>query len=122
MDNGLCATHSYYVGKHEPWIPKNQKFNICTCFPLDIRPQDKTLAFMDGIDEFTHQEVSCVSTDEETKARLGYPQIIDVQKDVIIDRYGETWWKSLSAVAKDWRKEKIHLSQIYSKKELKNKD
>jgi hypothetical protein len=119
MDNGLCATHNYFVDKNEPWVPKNQKFNICTCFPLDIRPQDKTLAFMEGIDEFTHLEVSCVSTDEDAKARLGYPQVIDAQKHVIVDRYGESWWKSLSAAAKDWRENRWSLSQIYSKKELK---
>ena len=122
MDDGLCATHKYFVEKNEPWVPKNQKFNICTCFPLDIRPQDKTLAFMDGIDDFifhTNWKASCVSNDEKTKEHFGYPQIIESMKYVIVDRYGETWWASLNAVAKDWRKRTIRLSQIYTKKELR---
>ncbi|MHA1583750.1 MAG: hypothetical protein ACTSWL_00720, partial [Promethearchaeota archaeon] len=91
MENGLCATHKYFVDHNQDWVKVNNKFNICVTFPLDIRPQDKTLAFMVDFNEFTFGKVDCLSPDEKKKERLGYPQIIESMKYAIVDRYNEEW-------------------------------
>ena len=111
MKNGLCATHKYYVDKGINWVKK--KFNICTTFPIDVRPQDKTLAFMDEFDSFTYANVDCISPDENHKMKLGMPQIIESMKYVIVDRYGEIFWTALNEFAKDFRAEKVSVEDIY---------
>jgi hypothetical protein len=111
MENGYCATHKYYLDNKIAWV--KQKFNICTTFPIDIRPQDKTLAFMEDFDNFTFGDVNCISSDEEHKIKLGMPQVIESMKYVIVDRYGEQWWKSLNLFAKDYRNKKITIEEIY---------
>ncbi|UYP45706.1 hypothetical protein NEF87_001991 [Candidatus Lokiarchaeum ossiferum] len=115
--DGLCATHKYYVEHGMDWVKK--KFNICTTFPIDIRPQDKTLAFMDEFDTFTFADVDCISSDEKHKKELGMPQIIESMKYVIVDRYGEIWWQALSDFAKDFRQKKVTVRKIYHDTSIK---
>ncbi|RLI62015.1 MAG: hypothetical protein DRO88_12320 [Promethearchaeia archaeon] len=110
-EKGLCATHQYYNENNIDWV--KEKFNICVTFPLDIRPQDKTLAFMDEFDSFAYHEVDCISKDEDMKIKLGMPQIIDSMKYAIVDRYNLEWWEALSAFSKDYRAGKIDLDYIY---------
>ena len=111
MHNGLCSVHKFCSDRNINWV-KN-KFNICVTFPLDIRPQDKTLAFMDGFDQFTFGKVDCISPDENRKKQLGMPQVIESMKYAIVDRYGEEWWAALNAFAIDYRNGKIDLDSIY---------
>jgi len=110
-NKGLCALHQYYNDKGINWV--KEKFNICVCFPLDIRPQDKTLAFMDDFDSFMFLDVDCMSKDEDKKIKLGMPQIIDSMKYAIVDRYSLEWWEALSAFSEDFRAGKIDLDYIY---------
>ncbi|WP_457557345.1 hypothetical protein [Candidatus Harpocratesius sp.] len=112
MNNGMCALHKYYIEYNQNWI--KEKFNICTTFPLDLRPQDGTIAFMKDFDDFTFGEVECLSKDRNLKKQLGYPQIIDSMKDVIVDRFGISWWNALNHCAKDFRLGKIDIDYIYS--------
>ena len=84
MADGLCAVHKYCNDSGRNWV--QDKFNICTTFPLDVRPQDKTLAFMKDFDSFTFGPVDCLSDDEDKKAALGMPQIINSMKYAIVDR------------------------------------
>ena len=72
MADGFCAVHKYCNDSGRNWV--QDKFNICTTFPLDVRPQDKTLAFMKDFDSFTFGPVDCLSDDEDKKAALGMPQ------------------------------------------------
>lgn len=116
MKNGYCATHKYFLENNENWIEK--KFNICTTFPLDLRPQDNTMAFMSGFDDFAFGEVECLSNDRKLKGKLKYPQIIDEMKDVIIHRFGDTWYNALSQCAKDYRAGFIDVEYIYSDTDL----
>jgi hypothetical protein len=111
MESGYCATHSYYVENKIDWV--KEKFNICVTFPLDIRPQDKTLAFMDEFDQFFYTKTDCISSDEDLKISLGMPQIIESMKYAIVDRYGLEFWGALNAFAKDWREGKIDLEYLY---------
>ena len=111
MEDGLCAPHKYYVDQGMDWVKK--KFNICTTFPIDVRPQDKTLAFMDEFDEFTFADVDCISSDEDRKIKLGMPQVIESMKYVIVDRYGESWWNALNEFAIDFRKKLVSVDDIY---------
>ncbi len=110
-DKGLCALHQHYNDEGINWV--KEKFNICVCFPLDIRPQDKTLAFMDDFDSFMFLDVDCMSKDEDKKIKLGMPQIIDSMKYAIVNRYNLEWWEALSAFSKDYRAGKIDLDEIY---------
>ncbi|QEE14219.1 hypothetical protein DSAG12_00030 [Promethearchaeum syntrophicum] len=110
-DKGLCALHQYYNDNGINWV--KEKFNICVTFPLDIRPQDKTLAFMDEFDSFTYFNVDCISKDEDKKIELGMPQIIDSMKYAIVHRFSLEWWEALSAFSKDYRAGKIDLDFIY---------
>ena len=110
-DKGLCAVHQHYNDEGINWVEK--KFNICVTFPLDIRTQDKTLAFMDEFDSFTFLDVDCMSKDEDKKIKLGMPQIIDSMKYAIVDRYSLEWWEALSTFAIDYRAGKIDLDFIY---------
>ena len=111
MANGLCASHKYFVENNINWV--KEKFNICTTFPIDIRPQDKTLAFMDEFESFTYSHVYCLSKDEDEKKRLKMPQIVESMKYAIVDRYGEEWWDALAAFAQDYRAGKIDLDSLY---------
>ncbi len=119
MSNGLCAVHKFFLDRGENWV--TNKFNICVTFPLDIRPKDKTLAFMSGFDKFTFAEVSCISPNEQEKGRLKMPQIIESCKYAIVDRYGEEWWNALNAAAKDWRAHHIDLDYLYREDEEKKR-
>ncbi len=110
-DKGLCALHQHYNDEGLNWV--KEKFNICVTFPLDIRPQDKTLAFMEDFDSFFFHNVDCMSKDEDKKIKLGMPQIIDSMKYVIVDRFSLEWWEALSAFSKDYRAGKIDLDIIY---------
>ncbi|MCF2139554.1 MAG: hypothetical protein K9W44_05830 [Candidatus Lokiarchaeota archaeon] len=112
MKNGLCALHKYYIKYNQNWI--KEKFNICTTFPLDLRPQDGTMGFMNEFDDFAFGEVECLSKNRNLKEHLGYPQIIDSMKDVIVDRFGISWWNALNHCAKDFRLGKIDIDYIYS--------
>jgi hypothetical protein len=112
MENGLCALHKYCVEHGYNWVQK--KFNICVTFPLDLRPKDKTLAFMDGFDHFTFGNVLCISSDEDKKQEVGMPQVVDSMKYAIVDRYGEEWWQAFKAFTEDFRAGKIDLHYIYS--------
>ncbi len=116
MKNGYCALHKYYLDANENWIKK--KFNICSTFPLDLRPQDGTMAFMSDFNEFAFGEVECLCSDRDLKEKLNYPQIIEEMRDVIIDRFGETWFGALSQCAKDFRVGTIDLDYIYSDVDL----
>jgi hypothetical protein len=111
MENGLCALHYFCNENKINWVKK--KFNICVTFPIDIRPQDMTLGFMDGFDHFTYGNVACISPDEERKIDLKMPQVIDSMKYAIVDRYGEEWWTALAAFAEDYRAGKIDMLIIY---------
>lgn len=113
MKNGYCAIHKYFIDNQECWYQKQNKFNICTTFPLDIRPQDRTIGFMEDFQDFFFEKVSCISDDEELKKALQMPYIIWNMKEIIIDRYGEIWWKALNQVAKDWRAKKINIDSLY---------
>lgn len=115
MKNGFCALHKYFLEIGEIWYHKENKFNICTTFPLDIRVQDHTIGFMENFEEFFFEKVACVSYDEELKKALNMPYIIYSMKEIIIDRFGETWWKALNQVAKDWRANKIKILSLYDK-------
>jgi hypothetical protein len=115
MDNGLCSVHKYCVENGKDWV--KEKYNICVTFPLDLRPQDQTLAFMNDFDSFTFGDVDCISNDEEHKKNLGMPQVIDSMKYAIVDRYGEKFWAALNAFARDYRAGKIDLKYVY--KDLK---
>ncbi len=112
MENGLCATHKYYLENNRNWV--KEKFNICVTFPLDLRPDDKTIAFMGHFDEFAFTEVHCLTSDEAEKEKRGYPQIIESMKNVIVDRYNEDFWNALNAFARDYRDGKITVNDIYS--------
>jgi len=108
---GLCAIHQHYNDEGINWV--KEKFNICVTFPLDIRPQDKTLSFMDDFDAFFYHNVDCISKDEDKKIKLGMPQIIDSMKYAIVDRFNLEWWEALSTFSKDYRAGKIDLDYIY---------
>ncbi|MHA1473902.1 MAG: hypothetical protein ACTSRX_02485 [Promethearchaeota archaeon] len=110
-NKGLCALHQYYNDENINWV--KEKFNICVTFPLDIRPQDKTLSFMDDFDSFFYHDVDCINKDENKKIKLGMPQIIDSMKYAIVDRYNLEWWEALSAFSHDYRAGKIDLDTIY---------
>lgn len=110
-NKGLCALHQHYNDEGINWV--KEKFNICVTFPLDIRPQDKTLAFMDEFDSFFFHNVDCIGKDENKKIKLGMPQIIDSMKYAIVDRYNIEWWEALSAFSKDYNNGKIDLDEIY---------
>lgn len=110
-DKGLCALHQYYNDEGINWV--KEKFGICVTFPLDVRPQDKTLAFMEDFDSFFYHDVDCISKDEDKKIKLGMPQIIDSMKYAIVDRFSLEWWEALSAFSKDYRAGKIDLDYIY---------
>ncbi len=110
-NKGLCALHQHYNDNGINWV--KEKFNICVTFPLDIRPKDKTLAFMDEFDSFMYFNVDCISKDEDKKIKLGMPQIIDSMKYAIVDRFTLEWWEALSAFSKDYRAGKIDLDFIY---------
>ncbi len=114
-DKGLCAIHQHYNDEGIDWV--KEKFNICVTFPLDIRPQDKTLSFMDDFDAFFYHNVDCISKDEDKKIKLGMPQIINSMKYAIVDRYSLEWWEALSAFSKDYRAGKIDLDEIYKELE-----
>jgi hypothetical protein len=111
MDNGLCASHKYFVDNDINWV--QEKFNICTTFPIDIRPQDKTIAFMDEFETFTFSQVHYLSKDEKKKKRMKMPQIVDSMKYVIAGRYGEEWWDALAAFAGDYRNGKVDIDSLY---------
>jgi hypothetical protein len=110
-NTGLCALHQHYNDEGINWI--KEKFNICVTFPLDVRPQDKTLSFMNDFDSFFYHNVDCISKNEVKKIKLGMPQIIDSMKYAIVDRYDFEWWEALSAFSKDYRAGKIDLDEIY---------
>jgi len=111
QENGYCAIHTYCLDHKQNWV--KDKFNICVTFPLDIRPQDKTLAFMNQFDTFTYAKVDCICDDEEKKIKLGMPQIIESMKYAIVDRYGDEWWDALNHFANDYRAGKIDMKVIY---------
>jgi hypothetical protein len=113
MDNGYCAVHCHLVDIGLDWV--KDKFNICTTFPLDLRPQDNTIAFMKDFDTFTLQLTDCISDFEERKKQLGMGQIIDTCKYSIVDRYGESFWETLNEFAKDFRAGKIKIAKFYRK-------
>ena len=117
MENGYCAIHKYFVEHGEQWFAKDKKFNICTTFPLDLRPQDGTFGFMDEVADYFFEEVPCVSDDEEKKKNLGMPFVIDNMKDIISDRFSEDWWNALNQVANDFRSNKIDISSLYEEEE-----
>lgn len=111
MENGLCSIHKWCNDCGKNWV--KDKFNICVTFPIDIRPQDKTIAFMSGFDSFTFGNVDCINPDELKKAKLGMPQVVDSMKYAIVDRYGEEWWNALNYAAQDYRAGKIDMKFIY---------
>jgi hypothetical protein len=111
MENGLCAIHKYCNDTGRNWV--KEKCNICVTFPLDIRPQDNTIAFMNSFDSFTFATVDCISTDEDRKESLGMGQIIETMKYAIVDRYTEEWWEALNHFAHDYREGKIDFEYIF---------
>ncbi len=113
MDNGYCAVHKYFLDQGEKWFQQGNKFQICTTFPLDIRPQDQTLAFMDEFEEFFFEKVSCISDDEELKKALRMPYITYDMKDILVDRFSLSFWNALDQVGKDWRAGKINIQDLY---------
>jgi hypothetical protein len=111
MDNGYCAVHAYFNDVGIDWV--SDKFNICTTFPLDLRPQDNTIAFMKDFDTFTLQLTDCISEFEERKKQLGMGQIINTCKYSIVSRYGESFWEALNQFAEDFRAGKVKIEGVY---------
>ncbi|MHA1750955.1 MAG: DUF3109 family protein [Candidatus Helarchaeota archaeon] len=92
MENGECAVHRFCIENKINWI--DYKFNICVTFPLDIRPHENIIEFMNDL-ENEEFDIWCLRLPKEEKIKLGIRPIIYTMKEVIINRLGYEFWKEL---------------------------
>ncbi|MHA1270688.1 MAG: DUF3109 family protein [Candidatus Helarchaeota archaeon] len=98
MDNGGCSIHKFCLDNNINWI--KYKFNICVTFPLDIRPHEKTIEFMEdwNNEEF---DIWCLRSSKQEKIKRHIKPIIYSMKEIIVDRLGLKFWNALEKKYKE---------------------
>ena len=91
MDNKLCSVHKYCIDNNIDWIKYH--FNLCVTYPLRIVKEQSIIHVEE---ELKNKEyvLPCFKKDNE----CGYHKsnmLVYSMKEVIIDRFGEDFWRSL---------------------------
>jgi hypothetical protein len=100
MEDKRCAVHKYCIDKNIDWI--NFHFDLCVTYPLSINTSDGVIQIEEELykGEYVYH---CFKKKKDVELDLDN-DLVYYMKDVIIHRFGNSFWKKLEKryLEKSW--------------------